>query len=113
FESAVSGLAVSPKPPWRVVIGEELSGMNAAAEVGLVSSKPDIYAVILLEKAPDGDREAFETSLYESMRERIGDVIDEAPWEGEVAGAKVTFQRFRSSSPAISYRHAILYAGGE
>lgn len=113
FESAVTGLAVSPRSPWRVVVGEELSGMNAAAEVGLVSSKPDIYAVILLEKAPDGDREAFETSLYQSMKERIGDVTDDAPWVGEVSGAKVTFQRFRGSSPAISYRHAVLYAGGD
>jgi hypothetical protein len=51
FESAVSGLTLRPPPGWRLMVGGELQGVSASADVGLARDRPEAYAILISEPA--------------------------------------------------------------
>ena len=68
FQSAVTGIRARPSDAWRVAVGSSLEQMNADAEIGLVHSNPDVYIVLLVERAPpESGRAEFVAELQANV----------------------------------------------
>jgi len=72
FESLAAELAVTSRGGWRVTVGEELSQMHAGAEVGLIHEEPDIYAIVLSERAPPASQQRLAAHLRAGMLQNLG-----------------------------------------
>ncbi len=55
FESALVGIRLEPRGPWRVVVDPELDNMDVSADVGLVLVEPDTYCALTVYEGAGGD----------------------------------------------------------
>jgi hypothetical protein len=73
FASAAHGLSVKRPPQgWRLSLGDELRQLNDTAEVGLVCADPELYLVVIPERAAGVDLDALEANLRERVAYDLG-----------------------------------------
>jgi len=72
FESLASGITATSGGGWRVTVGEELTQMHAGAVLGLVHEEPDLYAIVLSERAPPAAQERLAAHLRAGMMQNLG-----------------------------------------
>ena len=90
FESALIGVRLEPKGPWRVVVGPELNQVSDTADVGLIVSEPDTYCTVTVYEGIDPSDESLVANCNRAWAEDreaepIGDAI-----EMGVLGTKVS-----------------------
>jgi hypothetical protein len=108
FQSAATGLRVSARPPWRLVAGTPMSQINGDAEVGLSRVDPEVYVILISERAPPPEaRSQFIAHLREKMAGDVG-----APWTGKFAGEDLQFTRITGRGAlAFEYLHGVYFHG--
>jgi hypothetical protein len=108
FESAVTGIRVRVKEPWRLLVGGTLEQSNKEAEVGIAHVDPEVYVVLLAERAP---APALRARFVEQLREPLGGERS-APWTGTFAGKQLEFARITTSEAmAFEYLHGAHFEG--
>jgi hypothetical protein len=110
FESASFGFEVRPTGRWRLAVGKDLEAMNALAEVGLVHRAPDIYGVLLVERAPGLAREKFIEHLSRQVRGKLQPAGSVSAWPARVGGQEVVFQRFHTATH-MEFVHGVVPRG--
>jgi hypothetical protein len=107
FES-VTGVRVRPKEPWRLLVGNDLTRANTDAEIGISHSNPDVYAVVLVERAPPA---AHRQALLARMRANLVGTVGK-PWSGTFANQPIELARItREDGFAFEYLHGMRIEG--
>lgn len=108
FESAVTGIRVKVTQPWRLLVGTTLEQSNKEAEVGVAHVDPEVYVMVLAERAP---APALRSRFIEQLREPLGGVRG-TPWTGTFAGKPLEFARITTSETlAFEYLHGVHFEG--
>ncbi len=89
FESAVSGLRVSPQSGWRAVVGAEARRMNADAEVVLVHQAPDAYFLVIPERIGASSEEAYTMNRVDSTAVTLKGTVKRTQIKSELLGKTV------------------------
>lgn len=72
FESLAANITVSPSASWRIAAGSELSQMHNEAVVGLLHEEPDVYAIVIAERAPPAQYAALSAHLTRTTISGLG-----------------------------------------
>ncbi|MDJ0975636.1 MAG: hypothetical protein QNJ98_14330 [Planctomycetota bacterium] len=94
FKSAALRVAVEPQKGWGVAVGAELEEMNGDAEVGLVHSVPDVYMVLIVERAVGVDKKTYAERAMNSWAEGVDPKPNGQTLKAKVGPHDVTFQGF-------------------
>jgi hypothetical protein len=109
FRSAAWGFEVVPSPGSHIVVASELAAMNASAEVGLVSSQPETYLIVLPECTTGADAEALAKARMQENAASMGLVPEDGGFSATVAGESVPMRRYQSKKlPFIYYQGAVI-----
>jgi hypothetical protein len=111
FRSAAWGFEVAPGAGSRIVVGSELASMNASAEVGVISSRPDTYLIVLPECIAGAEAGALAQARLRDNAKTMGLVPEEGGFSGTIAGETVPMQRYRSKTQPIVYYQGTLVRG--
>ncbi len=112
FRSAAWGIEVAPPGNTRVVVGAELATMNSSADVGLISSQPETYLVVLVERASGVDPQALAKQRMAENVESIQLEPEEGTLAATVLGQAVTLQRYRpKAQPFVYYQGTVVHDG--
>nr|MDJ0523124.1 hypothetical protein [Planctomycetota bacterium] len=110
FKSAALQVAVEPRGGWRVTVGGELESMNADAEVGLLHSVPDVYMVLLVERAAGVDKKAFAKSTMNSWEEGTDPKPNGRTLKARIGTHEVTFRGFTpGANPEFEFLKAVFF----
>lgn len=71
YESALTGIRISPLPGYRVIVSGELAEMNEDAEVGLLRGNPDVYLTVISEPAPKKVAKALKDAAQRTFFENL------------------------------------------
>lgn len=96
FQSVVSGLALEPKGAWRYLVGQELSQVNAEAELALADASASAYFCVISERYEGGDPAGMVATIRSSLAQNLGPA--ELEKTRSVAGQEVPFMRHRTAS---------------
>lgn len=113
FESALVGVKVEPKGPWRVVVGSELENLDEVADVGLVSAEPDLYCVLTVYADVGEDAPAVADDLRAVRTAEMEGTPAGDPVELELAGAPLSLAPF-DVEMGVTYRflHGVAIVDG-
>lgn len=106
FESAITQLRVRPAGDWRLLLGDSLARSSHDAEVGLAHANPDVYIIVIAERAPpDESRAKFETQVRAKL---VGD--RGAPYHTTFAGTDLDMVRVTTTTGVkLEFLHGIRY----
>ncbi len=108
FESAVSGMRAKPADPWRLLIGDDLARVNADADIGLAHVNPDVYVVLISERAPPAEnRAAFANQVRAAIQGDRGEPHVARFVDHELEMMRVT----ATTGVKFEYLHGLHYAG--
>ncbi len=97
FESAVSGLRVTPTEGWRAVVGAEARRINADAEVVMVNNSPEAYFFVLPELIGSASPEVYRADrLAQNITAMKGEIKQET-YPGKILGEEVQMTQLSSS----------------
>ncbi|HUS65127.1 MAG TPA: hypothetical protein VMZ28_11315 [Kofleriaceae bacterium] len=107
FESAVAGVRARAPAGWNVVTGDELAKLDPGADLGLVSSSPEAYLMVVVERAPGLTRDAYRQRRLDGME------VDQVPGpvRARFLGADVELQRLRAREHPIDYLFTVEQRG--
>lgn len=109
FRNAAWGFEIAPPDGARVVVGSELTRMNSSAEVGVVTSQPETYVIVLPERTTGANAQALAKKRMDANAQAAGAVAEEGGFTATVAGQTVAFQRYHSQSqPLVYYQGALI-----
>lgn len=97
YQDAAHGIELRPPEGWRLAVGSELATMNTSACVGLVAAAPEVYLVLIVERAHKVDRGPFLERLSSAVGESGGKAQGE-PVAQVVGGRAFPLQRYRLTS---------------
>ncbi len=98
FESAPYRLRVDPSPAWGLVVGDELTKLDAEAEVGFVFGAADAYGVLVAEQARGVDQPAFAKHVVHLWADGVEVKPRGKPIMYSVAGHQLRMERFLVTS---------------
>jgi hypothetical protein len=108
---AAHGLRIKPPASWRLVVGDELTQMNADASVGLVAAEEEAYFVLISERAAGVDPKRLEDALREAIAAE-NEALPE-PVIASIAGSEVRLDRYAlSAMQGITLLHGVLIRNG-
>lgn len=112
FESAVTGIRVRPTDTWRISVAASLQKLNADAEVGIVHSNPDVYIVLIVERAPpEAGRAEFLTQLRSAI---ATDAERGKPIAATFAGKPLELVPFtQTGAMPTEHLHGVHYVGDQ
>ncbi len=112
FESAVSGLRVSPQNGWRAVVGAEARRMNADAEVVLVRQAPDAYFLVIPERIGKTSPEAYVKNRVDSTALNLKGEVEQTPIKSVLLGKEVTATELSSSESPWTFQVGVGFQEG-
>ncbi|HYU16833.1 MAG TPA: hypothetical protein VEL05_12195, partial [Candidatus Acidoferrum sp.] len=102
FESGATGLAVRPRGRWNLLVGDRLARLNPNAEVGLTLDIPGVYVLLLPERAPAAETQAYARAWIEKTASAIGGE-PAPPLDGQLAGDRLSFRAMRVAQTGMEY----------
>lgn len=110
FESAITQLRVHPTGDWRLMLGDSLARSSRDAEVGIAHANPDVYIIVIAERAPPAESRAkFEAQVRSKLEGERG-----APYHAAFAGADLDMIRVTTTTGVkLEFLHGIRYANDQ
>lgn len=107
FESAVTGIRVRQNNDWRLMIGDPLARANRDAEIGIAHANPDVYIVVIPERAPPAEeRSAFEEEMRKALVGTRGE-----PYQATFVGSPLDMISVTTTTGVkLEYLHGIQYS---
>lgn len=96
FQSVVSGLALAPTGSWRYLVGQELTQVNAEAELAMANAGSGAYMAIISERYEGGDPAGLVAAIRAGLEQNVGPASPELT--RTIAGVPVPFMRHASPS---------------
>jgi hypothetical protein len=112
FESAVTGLRISPQGGWRAVVGAEARRMNPDAEVALVRSAPDAYFLVSPEQIGETDTDAYFQNRVDDTAASLKGEVKRTSIPGELFGKPVNSTLLTSAEVPWTYQVSVAFADG-
>lgn len=94
FESAATGLRVTPASGWQVVTDVALTKLNEDAEVGLQQAGLGGYVVLLPEPLGAATAAQYRATLVEQLADTLGSTVT-GEWTATVAGQPIMFSQLQ------------------
>jgi len=110
FRSSAYGLAVEPKPAWRLCVGFELQKMNPSAHVGLLHTDPDIYVTVVCERADESESSEMIASIVGEPDEELQRRIP--PMSVQVMGQRWDLVPLEPPTAGLECLHGAVFANG-
>lgn len=112
FASAALGVGVRPVGGWGLAVGAELEEMNGDAEVGLVHSVPDVYMVLIVERAVGVDKQAYAERAMMSWAEGMDPQPNGKQLKAKIGSHDVAFRGFRHGTQAeFAFMKGVFFHG--
>jgi hypothetical protein len=110
YENAAMGFALRPPGNWRLLVGDELTQTNADAAIGLESAAPDLYLILIPERAAGVDRAEFTKFIRATVAEELQP--SEVSFDLELDRHDVTLRVHRGvGPPPIWLAHGVFFDG--
>lgn len=112
FESAISGLRVTPESGWRAVVGAEARRMNADAEVVLVHQAPDAYFLVIPERIGGTSEEAYIRNRVDSTAASLKGSVERNVIKSELLGQPVESTVLRGGEVPWTFQVSVAFEKG-
>lgn len=99
FESALSGLRVSPPGGWHIIVGPELTAAAPNAEVMLAHPQSSAFISVTAERARAEDASAVATFIHTSAAETLGPGTPAE--DAEIGGKRFSVTHYRRAGIAL------------